>query len=36
MTLILIVLYFGFDPVHEVFMKTHMAQRITLWAQHHP
>jgi hypothetical protein len=31
-----LVVYFGFDPVVDVFLKTHFAQQVTLWAQHHP
>jgi hypothetical protein len=35
-SLIGLVLYFGFDPVVDAFLKTNVAQRVTLWAQHHP
>jgi len=35
-TLLGFVLNFGFDFVLEPIVKTNMAQRITLWAQHHP
>ncbi len=31
-----LVIYFGFDPVVDVFLKTNVAQQVTLWAQHHP
>ncbi len=29
-------LYWVFDPVSDVLIKTPLAQQITLWAQHHP
>ena len=35
-TIIGVAIYFAFDPLSDLVVKTHMAQQITLWAQHHP